>query len=277
MTDVKKPHVSPSQMDMYFRCGEQYRRRYVLGEVVPPGVALIKGGAVHKAAEVNYAQKLASREDLPGEDLEAVAAADVSERIGKDGLLLTPEESRQGLTKVQGHLTDRAVELTRMFRKQVAPKVQPVLVEKFVRIELPARSHDILGRLDVADENGVIRDLKTSSRRKSEDEVQRSDQLAFYEAAYRQETGKSATGVAMDVLVDKRHPEVQHIETKRTDADRKAFLNRLAALLAGLQAGHFSPAPLGSWCCSPRFCGYWWTCPYVNSERSAAAEASDAG
>ena len=43
----EKPYLSPSQMGMYCRCGEQYRRRYIEKEIIPPGFALIKGGSVH--------------------------------------------------------------------------------------------------------------------------------------------------------------------------------------------------------------------------------------
>ena len=271
----RKPHVSPSQMDMYFRCGEQYRRRYVLGEIVPPGVALVKGGAVHRAAELNFAQKIKSREDLPLAQLTDAVSDHVGSVIAKEGLMLAPDEAARGLSAIRGELLDRAVVLAGLFHREVAPRVQPILVERFVRIELSQRSHDLLGRLDVADETDTIRDLKTSARRKTQDDVDRSDQLTFYHAAFKQETGRRARGVALDVLLDQKTPAVQTLTTERTDLDRQVFLNRLNAMLAGIKAGSFQPAALGSWCCSPRFCGWFFTCPYVNSERKAAAEAQE--
>lgn len=273
---MNKPHVSPSAMDMYFRCGEQYRRRYVLGDRVPPGVALVKGGAVHRAAEVNFAQKIETRCDLPLQALTEAAADHVGTTIANDGLLLTPEEASVGMARVKGEIVDRAVTLTRVFHRQVAPAIQPILTERFVRIELPDRSHDLLGRLDVADENDFVRDLKTAGRRKAQDEIDRSDALTYYYVAFKQETGRSARGVVLDVLLDQRTPGVQTLRSERTDADKQVFLNRLNAMLAGVKAGSFPPAPVGAWCCSPRFCGYFMNgCPYVNSDRKAAAEAQE--
>lgn len=271
----RKPHVSPSAMDMYFRCGEQYRRAYVEKDRIPPGVALVKGGSVHKAAEVNFRQKIESHQDLPLADLESAAADHVDSTIATEGMMLSPEETTRGLDKVKGELVDRAVGLTRVFHKHVAPTVQPVLVEKFVRIELPRHTHDLLGRLDVADDQDQIRDIKTSGRRKPQDEVDRSDQLTFYHAAFKRETGRAPKGVILDVLVDTKTPAVQRLTSERTDQDKQVFLNRLNAMLGGVKAGVFPPAPLGHWCCSPRFCGYWFTCPYVNSARQAAAEAQE--
>lgn len=273
---MTRQHVSPSQLDMYLRCGEQYRRRYMMGERVPPGVALVKGASVHKAAEVNYRQKITTGADLPLLELQDAAADYVGEMVGREGIMLTREESTRGVAKVRGEIIDRATVLTELFAKRVAPTVQPELVEDFVTIPLPGHSHDLVGRLDVVDSAGYIRDLKTAGRRKSQEDVDRSDQLTYYALAYTHKTaGEKPAGVIMDVLIDKGRPEAQRLEASRTSADATVFLNRINAMLAGVKAGSFPPAPLGSWVCSPRFCGYWWTCPYVNSERQAAAEAVD--
>ncbi len=44
-------YVSVSQVLCYLRCPESYRRKYVLGEKEPPSVALVEGGAHHRALE----------------------------------------------------------------------------------------------------------------------------------------------------------------------------------------------------------------------------------
>ena len=53
MKTSAKPTLSASKLDMLFRCAEQYRRRYIEGEVIPPGVAMPVGISVHRAAEMN--------------------------------------------------------------------------------------------------------------------------------------------------------------------------------------------------------------------------------
>ena len=44
-------YISITQVLTYLRCPEPYRRRYILGEPEPPTVALIEGGAHHRALE----------------------------------------------------------------------------------------------------------------------------------------------------------------------------------------------------------------------------------
>lgn len=270
-----KPTISPSKLDMYFRCGEQYRRRYIEREIIPPGVALVKGRAVHKASEVNFTQKISSREDLPVDVLTDAAAQEVDVVVAGEGIALTPEETGRGVARVKDEIRDRAVALARLLHKRIAPTIQPVLVERFVKLELPRHSHDLTGRLDLADEAGFIRDLKTASRSKNADEVAQSAQLTYYAAAYKRLMQKEPAGVTLEVLVDKARPAVQRLEATRTVADKRVFLNKINAMLAGLKAGVFLPAAPGSWACSPRYCGYWSTCPYVNAERKAAAQATE--
>jgi len=226
---------------------------------------------------VNFTQKMATHEDLPLNVLEDAAATEVRTRIAAEGLMLTEDEASVGMAKVEGHLVDRAVAITGLYRERVAPAIQPVLVEQFVRIELPGRDFDLNGKLDLVDDQRQIRDIKTASRRKAQDEVDRSDQLTYYYAAHAKATGESAAGVVLDVLVDKARPEVQRLVSTRGDADKRVLLNKLNAMMHGVAQGVFHPAPVGSWWCSLKFCGYASTCPYFNSERKAAAEAIDFG
>ena len=269
----RKPHISPSQLDMYLRCGEQWRRRYVCGEVIPPGVALIKGGAVHKAAEVNFLQKVESRVDLPLSQLYEAAVEHVDAIVRKDGLLLTQEEESIGTAKVIGGIKGSAVILTGAFARWVAPRIQPAMVEKFITIPIPDATHDLLGRLDIATVADEVVDLKTSSRKKTQEDVDRSDQLTFYDAAFEYETGRPCRGISFEVLVETKIPQVQSLWSTRAPKHRKILLAKINTMLAGVQAGVFLPAAAGNWCCSPKFCGYWSTCPFVDAERKAAAES----
>lgn len=272
---AQKPHISPSQLDMYFRCGEQYRRRYVNQEKLPPGIALIKGSSVHVAAEANHKQKIESHEDLPVDDLKEIAASEFENRYRTDGLMMTEEERGVGLRNILGGGKDSAVKLTGVYAERIAPTIQPAFVEEWVRIPLLGYTHDLNGRIDVIDDRGAVRDLKTASARKNQAEVDNSDQLTYYHVAVEKLTGKPPAKVQLDVVIETRAGKLdsQVLESTRDHNDRQVLANKLGAMLQGIKAEVFLPATPGHWCCSPKFCGYWQTCPYVNSHRKAAAEA----
>lgn len=267
-----RPYLSPTQLEMFFRCGEQYRRRYVLGERIPPGVAVLAGSALHGAAQRNYEAKLETREDLPLRKLRE-AAASAFERKLAEGVALTREEE-SAAPRVLGEQKDLAVKkLLPAWHRGIAPTVIPALVETPVRVELPHLSHDLFGRIDVVDVDDAVRDLKTSGRRKSAEEAAQSDQLRFYRVAYEVATGRPVSRVVLDVVVKTQRPQIQQLSVEPDARDREVLVARVNAVLRALRSGDFTPAPVGAWNCSPRWCGYWNTCRFVNAERRAAVDS----
>lgn len=276
MSDESKPYLSPSQLDTYCRCPEQWRRRYVEGEIIPPGVALLVGGGYHGGIEANHRQKLESRLDMPAKQIVDAAVNSFDRRIKGDGVLLSEDEQSRGQEVVVGEARDQTAELAAFYAKHQAPDYQPALVEEKVRIELPMCSHDLLGIVDLADEQGRIVDFKTAGKRKSQADADGSVQLTVYAVAYKARVGTEATGLRLDTAVKlKRGPERQVLSTERSAADFAALRHRLTAVTAAIAAGIFPPATPGAWWCGPKWCGYWSTCRFVNSERRTAAEGSE--
>ena len=279
----KKPHVSPSQLGTFENCGEAYRRRYLEKHIIPPGVAALRGGAVHKGAEMNFAQKIESRVDLPAKDIIDRAAAEFDARIAAEGVFLAAEDEARGKAVVIGEEKDTAVALAGLFALEVAPVYQPTAVEKKIRIELPDSPRDILGILDltatVIKEPGLgegIGDYKTGKKTKPQRDFDVSPQLSLYDLAYRALTGKVPGFIRVEQLIQLKAGTKRVMNaTTRTIADFRATVARVNAMIGGLEKGAFMPASPGAWNCSPKWCGYWTSCPYVNSERKAAAEASE--
>lgn len=267
-----KPYLSPTQLDMFTRCGEAYRRRYREGEVIPPGVALLKGSGFHDGAATNMRQKIESGVDLPAGDIVDAAVAAFEAGV-HGGYVLDDAEAGRGAKVVLAEAKDSLVALAELHAAAQAPDYQPRLVEHKVRIVLPDAPRDLLGIIDLADDRGRVTDFKTTSRRKSQAEADASVQLTTYAAAYAVATGAAPSEVRLDVLAQgKKETARQVLVSQRTEADYAALANRLNVVNRALDADVFVPAAPGAWNCSPRWCGYWATCALVNSERRALAE-----
>lgn len=267
-----KPHISATQLDMACRCPAQYERRYIDGDVLPPGIAILSGKGFHKGAETNMRQKIASRVDLPASEIvDAAVAAFETEAAG--GYVLSEDEDSRGAGVVVGEAKDRLANMARVHAEQQAPDYQPVLVEKSVRIALPNAPRDLLGIIDLADEQDRVTDFKTGSRKKNQDDADGSVQLSIYDAAFRAEMGRAPSEVRLDTIVgQKTKTDRQVLVSHRDDNDFSALANRINVVTSMIQAGIFAPASPGSWWCSPRWCGYWSTCKFVNSERRALSQ-----
>lgn len=268
---MAKKHFSPSSLNMLFRCGEQYRRSYMEGEKIPPGVAAVKGRAVHGAAEVNFEQKVESHRDISKSQAQEAAAAAYESALN-DGVTFSTSDRATGESKVLAEAKDRAIVMTDAHMDVQAPEYQPVLVEQRVRLELPQLEHDLVGIVDMVDSKNRVVDLKTSKRKKNQHEADHSIQLTAYAAMTRQLTGKSPEELRLDVLVDKKSGvERQVVRTYRGDPAYDALAARIQVAEKMVQAGLFAPVDPGHWCCHPSWCGYWDSCPYVDSERKGKA------
>lgn len=267
----QKPHISPTQLEMAGKCWAQYEQRYILGNRVPPGIAPAIGTGVHRGAETNFRQKVDSHEDMPTAEIVEAAVSGFELEVAS-GIELTAEESSRGKGIVLGEAKDQTASLAAVHAATQAPDYQPVAVEHRTTIVLPRATHDLLTITDLRDNRDRVADFKTAGKKKSQGEADSSVQLTVEAAAFHIDTGRQAAEVRLDVLVKTKQPYRQVLATHRTIADFHALTNRINAMLAMIEKGIFPPTTPGAWWCSPRWCGYWATCPYVNSQRRDAAE-----
>ena len=271
----KKPHISASSIVTYTKCGLQYMRRYINKEILPPGVAMLRGTSLHRGQELNYEQKVESKTDLPKKDVVDASVARLEDGIRAEGVLLNHEEEAIGKEKVIGKTKDLIVSMAAVLADDVMPNVQPVSVESKQLITMPADTPDLLGFIDVIDADDLIRDLKTSSKAKGQTFWDDDVQMTLYSLFYKAKMGRDPAGIVVDQLIERaKGAEYKPVTTRRGSKDYQALLNRINAVLKGIKAGVFIPANAGSWWCSPKWCGYWNSCEAVNSERTAAADAS---
>lgn len=175
-------HLSATQVTMWQRCREQWRRRYVLGERERPGAALVVGGADHAAHEVNFRQKIDSHQDLPVNEVEEAFASAFDERVAECG---GEAEVEWGGDK-PGALKDAGVQLVAAYHRQASPAVQPTAVEREFELMLPGVPVPFVGRTDVETAGPAI-ERKTAKRAaKTIDPKWRVQGLAYQAVTRRQ-------------------------------------------------------------------------------------------
>lgn len=264
--------VSHTRMAMLSRCGEQFRRRYVEGEILPPGVALIVGGAVDRSVTTNMRRKLSGEDLLPLEAVADVARDECSQRWQAGDVLLTDEEVELGVAKTKGGSIDKSVRLATLHAKELAPSIEPTHVQRGFELDLsdagyPAR---VVGYLDLQEGSARIRDTKTSKRSPSGDEADGSLQLGLYALAAKVLDGALPARVQLDYLVDLKTPKVVTLESRRDDASLAPVLRRIERFIETVDRGHFQPASPDDWACSRQWCGFYTSCPFAARPVSVA-------
>jgi len=255
-----KPHLSPTQLEMFVRCGMQYQYRYMEGIKKAPGIGAIRGRGVHTAVQADLTEKLAVKHLLPDEKVEELVR-DATNAAWEEGVLLTDDERALGEKKLRGETVDSAVTLAGLHHKQVAPVLDPTHIERTVRVEADNYPYDLMGIIDLQ-EPGRVRDLKTSSKTPPKTAADSSLQLTFYSLAAKVADGEAPKAVYLDYLVALKTPKYVELPSTRGPHEWNALLRRIEHIANAIQSGVFVPTSPDSWCCSPRYCGYWDICPF---------------
>lgn len=237
---------------------------------MPPAVRMVLGTAAHKAVETNYVQKVTTQTDIPEADaLDAYSTSFDSEIEEVE----TPDEP---VSKAK----DQGVELVKLYHSgsssqpAVAPRVQPLLVEKPVQFRL-IDTHDegcdggtdcscgvvFNSTVDLVDSEEQVRDLKTTARTPTGGA--HLMQVAAGAIGYEVTTGRPAKDIVIDTLVRIKVPK--YIEEKwggPVDSHmRKVFAAQVNSAARMINAGNFPT--LGTEGVVPACgnCGYKPRCP----------------
>jgi hypothetical protein len=208
---------------------------------------MVIGTATHAAIETNYRQKVGTGQDMP--------LADVLDAFSDSYDLEIMDVDEYGDEDI-GEAKDQGAALTTIYQEQVAPVVQPVLVEEQIQAEINGIPYS--GFLDVTDHNNRIRDTKTTGKRPIGDAYKLS--MTGYAVLFRHYSASIESGITLDYLIRTKKPYYLPIEGGTVDdGEIRRFAGVLGGVSGGISAGSFPPNGLVNGSCS--WCGYADLCP----------------
>ncbi|TVM31204.1 PD-(D/E)XK nuclease family protein [Oceanidesulfovibrio marinus] len=262
-------YLSQSMISSWELCPERFRRRFLEGEIIPPGIAARIGTGVHKGAEINHIQKIHTGEDEP-KDVIQDAARDGYKKALEKGVFFAPGEASTAKKQLADGV-DTVVTLAGLYRDSLAPQVQPTLVEETIYLDDSRLPIPFRGTIDVLAVDGKDRtwlpDIKTASAKWGQSKADESPQASLYSRLVLEATGHWPDKVSFEVFVKTKTPAHQSVETVRRPEDYDILVVRAQAILAVIERGIFPPAQAGSWTCSPKWCGFWWSCKYIPTHK----------
>lgn len=248
--ELPKTHISVSQVNAYLRCPLSYYWRYVEGIRTPPTAAMSFGTAMHRAIEANNIHKVQHNENMP---LTEVKKAWNEAWVHAAGYTDFTEDEDPG------EIQDEGTRMLDVYMEQIAPTVQPILVEHVFEIDL-GEGFTLKGIIDCVDQNGVIIDNKTTKRTPSGDPTSGNLQLVAYSVAHREILGMPESGVRLDYLIRTKTPKVVSFSgPPRNELEIRRTLKLISSTARAIRLGVFMPNP-GNFMCSPTGCGYWDIC-----------------
>ena len=254
--------IHASHINTWLDCRQRFYRSYILGEKIPPSIAIARGRSVHKAIEKNMASKFTTGELLPLEQVKDIARDSITEIFKEEEIRLDPKEVQMGEGAAKGKAVDTVIDLSALHHLKIAPAIEPTGIEKPWTLELDGYPYSLGGRIDLIDSGTILRDTKTKSMKPNQREVDAMIQLTVYSLAMKVNEGINPN-IKVDYLIATKTPGHETLSTKRTDKNFDALFNLLDAFFQSLENEDFGPCNPTSWICSPVYCGYYNSCKYV--------------
>jgi putative RecB family exonuclease len=257
-----RPHWSYSQVSQYLRCPLQYYFERILKlerPFVPSAMAL--GSAVHEGL-AEYHRHLQVNQPVPEGYIQQSFLNAWQASEDRQPIQFKESENRDDVL-AQG------VALLELYMQEPPPE-NIVAIEEAMMVPLFTSAGECLEKPLVAvldllsrDAHGlVVSEYKTSGRRYSELETEMMLQATTYATAVQQRYDEKP-GVRYVVLVKTKKPQVQYLETVRTDADINRLGDVVQAVERAIEAEVFYPVESTmncSGCAFYRQCRQWQGC-----------------
>jgi putative RecB family exonuclease len=254
----ERPHLSHSQLQCYESCSLKYRLSYVdqlEPEFHPANLAF--GASIHECVAAFL------QSTLEGDPLKADQLLDVYRDCwrGYDGTVRFFNRSSEE------KLLEKAGRLLTVYHDSWDPGTEILAVEQPFEFDLKDYLPEypdlplFKGVIDnVVTEGGsvIVVDLKTSSKKLSQFQVNGNEQLTAYSIGAAS-LGFEPDKYRLDVLVKTSSPDLVIYETERGEQDQARFLKKVSRIWKAIQTGIFYPKP--DWYCAScqwqRYCENW--------------------
>lgn len=259
-------NLSVSSLKLLANCPEQWHRKYILGEYLPPSGKMLLGSCAGAATTQHFAQVIDTGEGYTLEQVEDEFSTEWEDRVARE------EVSWQG--EDPGELKDSGIRALDAFHSTIIPKIVPVSVEREFLLNWPGIEWGFQGFFDLeeqlVDEFGEVIGVGVGDTKFGKKRSQWDADFDWQPSSYlygRRAEGNPAPRFRFHVAVRTvKKPYAETVTTTRTNRQLDAFADRvfLAAQEIAWRAETetWSGAAPGAWMCSPKYCGYWSSCKF---------------
>jgi len=248
-------HLSISQIEMWQRCGLQYKFRYVDAKIRPPGISLIEGTNHHETLAANYSTKMKTGRDLAIKQLlEMFTERMLDGTKGLRGDQWEGEKLDNVIQRGRRMLHAHMHRVARYYRQPIAVELETPEGFQIGGVPFVVRT-DLL--LRGSNGNRVV-DHKTCKvmGKPSKEDAAKSQQLTAEALA------TDTPFVEYSLLIKNGTAERCPSPRRRGKADFDSLIITVREVARAISAGSFPPCnPYRSWMCNPKWCGWYDICP----------------
>jgi len=243
--------IRVSAINSFFDCSAKFNFQYIEKVPSPSRIALAFGTSIHAALKKNYANKIFSKKDLSIEEITSEFSDNYDAEVKTVDFIPDDEEP-------QSFIKDAGVELLIKYQKDIAPRIQPLIVEQKISLSFTNMPYELSGTLDLIDEDNVLIDHKTTRKAFKQIPNGYARQISGYKyLAERMKIVVDSTRI--DMLTAKSAVTNTGIRHLPIETDLNEFLISFITASNGIEKGVFFPNR-NSFLCNKKYCPFWNEC-----------------
>lgn len=230
---LPKEYVSYSQIRTYQMCPKRYYYTYIEEIKTPVNEKIYLGVVFHSVVEHYLKEKIAGK-IVSWEELTELFRERFEKNREKMEILWSAPE---------GDTRKRGVAFIHHFLREIAPELDPMMVEKELIAEIPgANGAKLKGVLDLVETDFSITDFKTTTAKWSKARVRESYlQMQIYRWLFEQNFGDVVTYLRFRVVYSRKAVNIkdQHVSVKASNLDAEKMFDIIRQVVARIQQGDF--------------------------------------
>lgn len=243
--------IRVSAINSFFDCSAKFNFQYIEKVPSPSRIALAFGTSIHAALKKNYAHKIFSKKDLSIEEITSEFSDNYDAEVKTVDFIPDDEEP-------QSFIKDAGVELLTKYQKDIAPRIQPLIVEQKIALSFTNMPFQLSGTLDLIDEDNVLIDHKTTRKAFKQIPGGYTRQISGYKyLAERMKIVVDSTRI--DMLIAKSAVTNTGIRHLPIETDQHEFLKSFITASNAIEKGVFFPNR-NSFLCNKKYCPFWNEC-----------------
>ena len=238
--------LSWSSIRTFMSCPEKWRRRYIDHEPEPPSGKMVLGSSAGHALAQHYGSQIETGEGIGAEELLDEFSTELDGIFEREPVIF-------GEGETPGGLKDSGACTLAQYHRLIAPEIQPVAVERELRIEFDGVDWFITSFLDLETTNGDVGDYKMTGKKITQAKADGDLQAGIYLLG-RWSEGNPALAFAFHAMVRTKIPQTFLVHTTRSEMQLGLVVERIFRVAAEIdwrcQTGNWNGAAPGSFSCS---------------------------
>ena len=232
--ELPREYISYSQIRLYQSCPRKYYYTYIENLALPINEKVFLGVVFHSVIEKYFSEKIKGT-ILPIENLTELFRKEFDFKSEK-------QEIRWEIPK--DDTRKRGVAFVNYFLRQVAPVIDPLMVEKELWADLPDMDVKLKGVLDLVETDFSITDFKTTTAKWSKARIRASYlQVIIYRYLFEKNFGDVIKRLKFKIIYSKNASSIKHqeilIDPRDVDFDYNRMLEIIRFVVDNIKQGVF--------------------------------------